>query len=69
VTRRFSIMASNGKRYNAYSYDLSEWSARLPAGTYRAVGAPGCPGAERPFVVTAGETLKGVVVWFGCDWP
>jgi hypothetical protein len=32
----------------------------LPAGTYQVVGIGGC-GAERPFVVTAGKTLKGVI--------
>jgi hypothetical protein len=61
-------MASNGKRYKAHIYSLGAWSARLPAGTYRAIGGGGC-WAERPFVVTAGKTLKGVVVWWGCAYP
>lgn len=64
----FTLMASNGRRYEAYRYKLGAWSARLPAGTYRAVGAFGCSGADRPFVVAAGKTLKGVIIWFGCDW-
>ena len=67
VTTRFSLVAGNGRRYQAYINNLGAWSARLPAGTYRAVGAAGC-GAESPFVVTAGKTRKGIVVWWGCDY-
>jgi len=62
MTTRFSIVASDGRRYQAYTYNHDGWSARLPAGTYRAVGVGGC-GAT--FVVTAGKTLEGVVVWCG----
>ena len=45
-----------------------EWSATVPAGNYRAVGAPGCPRAEPQFMVSTGKTLKGVIVWTGCDY-
>lgn len=68
TSSKFSVVASNGKRYVVRTYDSRQWSANLPGGTYRAVGAPGCPGLERRFVVTAGKTIKGVVVWFGCDY-
>jgi hypothetical protein len=68
VTTSFSILASNGRRYRPYLYSHDGWTARLPAGTYRAVGAAGCPGAQGRFVITAGRTLIGVVVWFGCDY-
>jgi hypothetical protein len=64
---RFSLMASSGKRYKARIFSDRGWSARVPAGTYRVVGAPGCPEAGRPFVVRTGRTLKGVVVWIDCD--
>ncbi len=65
LTDSFSIKASNGNRYEAYVDNLGGWSARLPTGTYQVVGIGGC-GAERPFVVTAGKTLKGVIAWYGC---
>ena len=65
---QFSIMAGNGARYKARIYTDHGWSARVPAGTYRAIGAAGCRGPERPFDVAADKTLKGVVVWFGCDY-
>jgi hypothetical protein len=64
----FSLMAINGARYKARIYSDRGWSARVPAGTYRAVDRPGCLTPGRPFVVRAGKTLKGVVVWFGCDY-
>ena len=47
--QQFSVVASNGKRYVVRTYDFRQWSANLPGGTYRAVGAPGCPGLERRF--------------------
>ena len=65
---KFSLIASNGRGYIVRTYDYRLWSANVPAGTYRAVGAPGCPTPERPFVVKAGKTVKGVVVWFGCEY-
>ena len=68
VPRGFSLMAANGRRYKAYTYNFKGWFARVPAGTYRAVGVPGCRTPGRPFVVTAGKTLKGVIVLFGCDY-
>jgi hypothetical protein len=68
VARGFSLMASNGKKYKAYTYNFNAWFARVPAGTYRAVDRPGCRTPGRPFVVRAGKTLKGVVVWLGCDY-
>jgi hypothetical protein len=65
---QFSIMASDGERYKARIYTDDGWSASVPAGTYRVVGAVGgCP-PERPFVVTAGKIRKGVVAWLGCDF-
>jgi ferric-dicitrate binding protein FerR (iron transport regulator) len=50
-----------------FDYGHDQWAVRLPSGTYRAVGAAGCPEPERPFVVTAGKTVMGVIVSFGCD--
>jgi hypothetical protein len=62
-------MAADGKRHDVLTYKDGGWRAtRIPAGTYRAIGAAGCPEPERPFVVTAGKTLMGVIVWFGCDY-
>jgi hypothetical protein len=68
VPRGFNLMASNGQRYKAYTYNFNGWFARVPAGTYSAVDRPGCRTPGRPFVVRPGKTLKGVVVWFGCDY-
>jgi hypothetical protein len=68
TTSKFSLMASNGKEYIVRTYDYQQWSANLPAGTYRAIDRPGCGMPGRPFVVRAGKTVKGVVVWFGCDY-
>jgi hypothetical protein len=65
---RFSLMATNGKRYTVSTYRRDQWSATVPAGNYRAVGAPGCPRAEPQFMVSTGKTLKGVIVWTGCDY-
>lgn len=68
VTSEFRIMAKSGRRYEVYSYNHGGWEARVPTGTYRAVGAAGCPSVESPFVVTAGKVRVGVVVWIGCLW-
>jgi len=65
-TSGFKLMASDGTVYPAYIYGDRRWSAELPAGTYRAVDAPGCPGRQQPFTVAAGETTLGVVVKWGC---
>jgi hypothetical protein len=66
VPRGFSIMAS-----------MAGVIRRTPVTS--ACGLPGCPpapiapstglgAARRQFVVRAGKTLKGVVVWFGYDY-
>jgi hypothetical protein len=69
VTLGFKLMASDGHLYPAYGYsDSRAWSAELPAGTYRAVDAPGCRSSQEPFTVTAGSTTLGVVVRVGCDY-
>ena len=65
---RFSLMASNGRLYRVDSYNNTAWSAEVPAGTYRAVGSPGCGNAGPAFEVSAGKTLLGQVVWWGCDY-
>jgi hypothetical protein len=67
VSRTFKLKASNGALYFVRIYRDRRWDAVLPAGTYRAL-APGCPLPESPFVVIAGETLRGVVVRWGCDY-
>jgi hypothetical protein len=68
VTRIFTLIASSGRKYAAYTYNNSDgWTASLPAGTYRAVNVYGCSSrAEGPFVVRAGKTTHGVVVHYGC---
>ena len=66
-----TITASNGKRYVAYpssSVPWGFWSARLPAGTYHAVGWA-CFAPGNTFVVKAGETLRSVRVDRGCTVP
>jgi hypothetical protein len=62
-------MANTGKSYTPTIYDSGGWSADLPAGIYHAVHIEDCPSpaAEGPFVVTAGKTLQGVVIHYGCD--
>lgn len=62
----FSLAVSTGKLFEVSGYQDGGWYASLPAGTYRAVGRPGCRQPGPPFVVTAGKTLLGVVVWWGC---
>jgi hypothetical protein len=71
VSHRFTLVASSGQAYTPYTYDNSDrWTASLPAGTYRAVNIVGCGTsvAEGPYVVAAGKILRGVVVWWGCDY-
>ncbi len=67
----FKLVNSEGVLYQAYRYPQTptSWSAILPAGSDKVIDSPGCPRPGRPFVVTAGRTLLGVVVWFGCLWP
>jgi hypothetical protein len=60
------LMASDGITYPAYSYGDRRWSAKVPAGTYRAVDAPGCPRNQKRFTVTAGKMTLGVIVMWGC---
>jgi hypothetical protein len=69
VSHIFTLMASSGKSYTPTIYDAGGWSADLPAGSYRAVHILDCLSSadEGPFVVTAGTTLQGVVIHYGCD--
>jgi hypothetical protein len=67
LSRTFKLKASNGTLYSVRIYRDRRWSADVPAGTYRAL-APGCPLPGSPFVVTAGKTLRGVVIRYGCDY-
>jgi len=60
------LLASDGTVYSAYSYSDGRWSAELPAGTYRAVDAPGCPFSQTSFTVVAGRVTLGVIVRWGC---
>lgn len=66
TSRLVKLMASDGQVYPAFSYGGLRWSAKLPAGTYRAVDAPGCPFSQQPFTVTPGKTTLGVIVQWGC---
>ena len=59
VSTQFSLMASDGKRYEVFAYGHDQWAAQLPAGKYRAVGAAGCPNPETSFVVKPRKTLEG----------
>jgi hypothetical protein len=68
LTSQFSLQADDGKTYDEFTNEHGGWATRLPPGTYRAIGAAGRPGPERPFVVTASRTLMGVIVWFGRDY-
>lgn len=67
-TVEVTLTASNGKRYVVQSTSRGSvllWSARLPAGSYHALGW-GCVGPGRVFTLNAGETLRSVRVDRGC---
>jgi hypothetical protein len=66
-----TVTASDQKRYVVHSIGLGRWllwSARLPSGMYHALGW-GCFGPGQGFALRAGETLRSVAVYRGCDVP
>jgi hypothetical protein len=64
----WKLIGSDGVVYTAYNYG-KQWSAQLPAGTYRVIDSPACPASsEKPFTVAAGKTTFGVILYWGCTY-
>jgi hypothetical protein len=62
----FDLLAGDGSIYPAYVYAQGGWSAQVPAGSYEAINRQGCNSPGASFLVAAGRTRFGVIIWVGC---
>jgi hypothetical protein len=65
---QFTLVSSTGASYPVDTYTDTGWTAKLPPGTYRPTGMPGCSSPGQTFVVKTGQRVTGVVVWWGCSY-